>query len=180
MRVDRTPMHTRYGAVAVSLAAWAATAAPAWLRSPLAADRVLGGPGSAPLLLFGVVGFVILGTLYHVVPFVVWVERYSDRVGLEAVPAVDDLYDDRLAAADGTLLAVGAALLVGTDLVAGASGATLTGGSTGLALAGVASATLGVVAFAANVILVLRRHSPDALARVALGRFASRRGEESA
>ena len=172
MRVDRTPMHTRYGAVAVSLAAWAATAAPAWLRSPLAPDNVLGGPGSAPLLLLGVVGFVVLGTLYHIVPFVVWVERYSDRLGLEAVPSVDDLYDDRLAAVDGTLLVVGAALLVAADLAAGASGATLTAGSPRLALAGSASVTLGVLVFATNAVLVLRRHSPDALARVVLGRFA--------
>jgi hypothetical protein len=175
MRVERTPMHTRYAVVALALAAWVATAAPAWLRAPLAPEHVLGGPGSAPLLLLGVVGFVILGTLYHVVPFVVWVERYSDRLGFEAVPMVDDLYDDRLAAADGTLLFAGTALVVGADLLAGASGTTLGGGAQGPALAGISLVTLGVAVFATNALLVIRRHSPGTLTRVALGRFGASR-----
>ncbi|TKX55924.1 hypothetical protein EXE42_01725 [Halorubrum sp. SP3] len=174
MRVERTPMHARYAVVALALAAWAATAAPAWLRSPTAPDHVLGGPGSAPLLLLGVIGFVILGTLYHVVPFVVWVRRYSDRLGFEAVPMVDDLYDDRLAAADGTLLFAGTALVVAADLLAGASGTTLGGGARGPALAGMSLVTLGVVVFAVNALSVIRRHSPGTLVRVALGRFAPR------
>ncbi|QWC20798.1 hypothetical protein [Halorubrum sp. 2020YC2] len=174
MRVERTPMHTRYAVVALALVAWVATAAPAWLRSPAAPERVLGGPGSAPLLLLGVIGFVVLGTLYHVVPFVVWVERYSDRIGFEAVPMVDDLYDDRLAAADGGLLFLGTALLVGSDLAAGATGATLTGGLPGTTLAGASLVTLGVAVFATNAVSVIRRHSPGTLTRVALGRFAPR------
>ena len=175
MRVERTPMHTRYAVVALALAAWAATAAPAWLRSPTAPDHVLGGLGSAPLLLLGVVGFVILGTLYHVVPFVVWVERYSDRLGFEAVPMVDDLYDDRLAAADGVLLFAGTALVVAADLLAGASGTTLGGGAPGPALVGMSLVTLGATVFAANAVWVIRRHSPGTLARVAFGRFAAHR-----
>jgi hypothetical protein len=175
MRVERTPMHARYAVVALALAGWAATAAPAWLRAPLAPEHVLGGPGSAPLLLLGVVGFVILGTLYHVVPFVVWVERYSDRLGLESVPMVDDLYDDRLAAADGALLFLGTALVVGADVAAGASGTTLGAGAARPALAGMSLLTLGVAVFAGNALLVIRRHSPGTLARVALGRFGARR-----
>ncbi|WP_424016033.1 hypothetical protein ACOZ35_04815 [Halorubrum xinjiangense] len=175
MRVERTPMHTRYAVVALALAAWVATAAPAWLRSPTAPEHVLGGPGSAPLLLLGVVGFVILGTLYHIVPFVVWVERYSDRLGFEAVPMVDDLYDDRLAAADGTMLFVGTALVVAADLLAGASGTTLGSGARGPALVGMSLVTLGVAVFAANAVWVIRRHSPGTLARVAFGRFAAHR-----
>jgi len=178
MRVERTPMHTRYAVVALALVAWVATAAPAWLRSPTAPDQVLGGPGSAPALLLGVIGFVILGTLYHVVPFVVWVHRYSDRVGLEAVPMVDDLYDDRLAAADGTLLFVGTALLVGSAVAAGAAGTTLVGGSTAPALAGMTLVTLGVGVFAGNALLVIRRHAPGSLARVALGKFAPSRSSD--
>ncbi|ELZ44756.1 hypothetical protein C463_07367 [Halorubrum californiense DSM 19288] len=178
MRVERTPMHSRYAVVA--LAAWVATAAPAWLRSPTAPDHVLGGPGSAPLLLLGVVGFVIVGTLYHIVPFGVWVERYSDRLGFEAVPMIDDLYDDRLAAADGTLLSVGTALVVAADLLAGASGTTLAGGLRGPALAGTSLVTLGVAVFAASAVWVIRRHSPGTLRRVALGRFDRREASGSA
>jgi hypothetical protein len=175
MRVERTPMHTRYAVVALALAAWVATAAPAWLRAPLDAGTVLGGPGSAPLLLLGVIGFVILGTLYHVVPFVVWVERYSDRLGFEAVPMVDDLYDDRLAAADGALLFLGTALVVGGEVAAGSTRATLAGGAARPALVGLSLVTLGVAVFAGNALLVVRRHSPGTLARVALGRFGARR-----
>ena len=175
MRVERTPMHTRYAVVALALAAWVATAAPAWLRSPTAPEHVLGGPGSAPLLLLGVVGSVILGTLYHVVPFVVWVERYSDRLGFEPVPMVDDLYDDRLAAADGTLVFVGTALFVAADVAAGRAGVPLATGETGAALVGAGLVTLGVVAFAGNAVGVIRRHSPGTLTRVALGRFGARR-----
>ncbi|PHQ45335.1 hypothetical protein DJ68_13480 [Halorubrum sp. C3] len=175
MRVERTPMHTRYAVVALALTAWVATAAPAWIRSPAAPEHVLGGPGSAPLLLLGVVGFVILGTLYHIVPFVVWVERYSDRLGFEAVPMIDDLYDDRLAAADGTLLFVGTALVAAADVLAGASGTALGGGARGPALVGMTLVTLGVAVFAVNAIWVIRRHSAGTLARVALGRFAAPR-----
>ncbi|ELZ61432.1 MULTISPECIES: hypothetical protein [Halorubrum] len=184
MRVERTPMYTRYAVVALALVAWVATAAPAWFRSPTAPEHVLGGPGSAPALLLGVIGFVILGTLYHIVPFVVWVHRYSDRVGLEAVPMVDDLYDDRLAAVDGTLLFLGTALLVGSALAADAAGATLAEGPTAATLAegptaatlvGMTLVTLGVGVFAVNALLVVRRHAPGELARVALGPFAPSR-----
>jgi len=45
-------------------------------------------------------GFVVVGSLYHVVPFIVWLDRYADRVGLERVPAIDDLYDARVATVD--------------------------------------------------------------------------------
>ncbi|WP_394346015.1 hypothetical protein [Halorubrum sp. BOL3-1] len=145
------------------------------LRHFVVGLALLGGPGSAPLLLLGVIGSVILGTLYHIVPFVVWVHRYSDRVGFEAVPMVDDLYDDRLAAADGSLLFLGTALLVGAALAADASGATLAGGSPETALAGLSLVTLGVGVFMINAFLVIRGHAPGSLARVALGRFAPSR-----
>ena len=172
MRVERTPMHSRYAAAAVALAAWTATTAPAWLRSPTAPEHVFGGPGSTPLLLLGVIGFVVVGTLYHIVPFLVWVDRYSGRVGIEAVPMVDDLYDDRLAVADGALLFLGTALLVGADLASGASGTTLTGGAVGPALVGISLVTVGAAVFALNVGLVVRRHGPGSTTRLLLGRFA--------
>jgi hypothetical protein len=90
---------------------------PAWLSDPLAPNATFGAPRASHLLLVGVVGFVVLGTLYHVVPFIVWVHRYSDQLGYEAVPMIDDLYSDRLAAVDLAFLGVGTGLLVATDLL---------------------------------------------------------------
>ncbi|MDY7083133.1 MAG: hypothetical protein SXQ77_12200, partial [Halobacteria archaeon] len=67
-------------------------------------------------MLVGVIGFTVWGTLYHIVPFIIWVHRYSDRLGLEEVPMVDDLYDARLAKLDFWLLVVGGVTtLVGTS-----------------------------------------------------------------
>ncbi|WP_134668912.1 hypothetical protein [Halorussus marinus] len=152
-RVERTPMLSRYGVAALALPAWALATAPAWLAAPTDPAVVFGPPGVGHFLLAGVVGFVLLGTLYHVVPFVVWLRRYSDRVGLELVPMIDDLYDDRLAAVDFWLAFGGLGLLVAGD-------------ATGIGVAGLAggvAATLGFGLFAANLVGVVLRHGPEAL-----------------
>jgi len=166
MQVPRTPMHTRYAVVAVALPAWALLAAPAWVAEPTAVAHRFGGPGSSHLLFVGVVGFVVLGTLYHVVPFVVWVHRYSDDLGFEPVPMIDDLYDDRIAAADATLLVAGTTLLVAWEYLEAPQLLVSVGG--GLV-------ALGVLAFLANVLLVLVRHSPQPLDRIVLGSLSPRR-----
>jgi len=159
-KVDWTPMLSRYAVVAAATALWAALALPAWLADPLARTRLLGAPGTAHLLLLGVVGFVVLGTVYHVVPFVVWVHRYSDRLGYEPVPMVDDLYDGRVAAADFWSLLVGSALLVAGDLVDLPSTLSLVGG---------VAVLLGSLLFVANVAGVVREHAPASLATVVFG-----------
>ncbi|WP_435349305.1 hypothetical protein [Haloarchaeobius sp. HRN-SO-5] len=146
-RVPRTPMLTRYAVAAVAMVVWAVLAGWAWLRDPLATDARF-GTGLALLALF-VVGFVVLGTLYHVVPFVVWVHRYADRLGYEPVPMVDDLYDGRLAAADFALVLLGAASLVVADVATVPDWVTVAGGTTLL---------LGVVVFAGNLAGVVRHH----------------------
>jgi hypothetical protein len=156
-QVEWTPMLSRYAVVVVAVGAWAVLTAPAWLADPLAADRLLAAPGAVHLLAFGVLGFVVLGTLYHVVPFIVWVHRYSDLLGYEPVPMIDDLYSDRLAAADFGCLLVG----VGTVF----AGVYL-GGPTLLLAVGGATTTLGALLFTANMLLVLRRHSPQTLAGI--------------
>jgi len=160
MRVERTPMHTRYAVVAPALAAWAVLTLPAWLADPTADAATFGAPGAVHLLVLGVVGFVVVGTLYHIVPFIVWVHRYSDRLGLEPVPMIDDLYDDRLAAADGACLAAGTLALVAADLA---------GGPDGLAPAGGALVCLGVLAFATNLLRVVHEHSPQSVGGLLAG-----------
>jgi len=160
MQVAWTPMHTRYAVVAPALAGWALVTGPAWLTAPTAATYRFGATGAVHLLVLGVVGFVVVGTLYHIVPFIIWVHRYSDLLGYEDVPMIDDLYDDRLAAADGTLLASGtAALVVGdwfglSDVVSGVSGGLV---------------VLGVVVFTANMLLVVHEHSPHSVGRIIFG-----------
>lgn len=148
--VERTPMLSRYAVVAPAMAIWAVTAGIAWLTDPLAPATRFGPPGASHLLVLGVIGFVVLGTLYHVVPFIIWIHRYSDRLGYEPVPMIDDLYDSRIARVDFV------ATLAGTGLIV--AGETLRVDA--LFVAGGVAATLGVGLFAANMLLVVRRHSP--------------------
>jgi hypothetical protein len=166
MRVERTPMHTRYAVVAVALLSWAVLSVPAWLSEPLADASRFGAPGAVHLLALGVIGFVVFGTLYHIVPFIVWVHRYSDRLGFEDVPMIDDLYDDRLAVVDGTLLFGGTVMLVGFEWFELGTAAAGVGGTLVL---------VGVLTFTGNMILVLRRHGPQSLDRVLLGSLSPRR-----
>ncbi|WP_123535018.1 heme-copper oxidase family protein [Halosimplex salinum] len=160
--VEWTPMLSRYAVVAVAMVAWALLSARAWLVDPLSRTALLGG-GPRHLLLFGVVGFVVLGTLYHVVPFIVWVHRYSDLLGYEQVPMIDDLYDDRVAAADFVCILGGAAGLV---LASALSLPALVAAGAG------ALATVGFALFAANMLVVVREHSPHSLRGVLVTRLA--------
>ncbi|GGL65424.1 hypothetical protein [Halocalculus aciditolerans] len=159
------PMLRRYAVLPVAMGAWAAWTLPVWLARPLAYDAAVGAPGSFSLLVLGVVGFVVLGTLYHVVPFIVWVHRYSDRLGFEAVPTIDDLYVARVAHVDFALLLAGTALLV---LVTG--GVAL---PAPLARAGDALVAGGVALAAANLLLVVCRHAVAPAVSARFGSFAS-------
>jgi len=58
-RVDWNPMLTRYALVAGLAVAWGITATVAWRTDPL--GRLYGAPTVGPLLLAGVVGFVVAG-----------------------------------------------------------------------------------------------------------------------
>ncbi|UPW01396.1 hypothetical protein M0R88_04665 [Halorussus gelatinilyticus] len=158
-KVERTPMLSRYAVVAVALPAWALAALPSWLARPADPATTFGHPAAGHLLAAGAVGFVLLGTLYHVVPFVVWVRRYSDRVGLEPVPMIDDLYDGRLAAVDFWLTLAGVGLVVLGEV----------GDAEALLLAGGALALVGFTAFAANLTGVVVRHGPESLRVGTLG-----------
>lgn len=150
-QVDQTPMLSRYAVVAVAMVIWGLLALPAWAVAPLAAGTLYGAEGTFYLLAFGVISFVVLGTLYHIVPFLIWVDRYSGQLGLADVPMIDDLYSDRLAVVDFTLLSGGVVALVIADSLAVPSSVLFFGSL--LVLAG------GAV-FVANVTLVVRRHNP--------------------
>jgi hypothetical protein len=170
MQVTWTPMHTRYALIVPGLFIWAFTSTPAWLQDPTAPTHLFGAPGSGHLLLFATIGFVVLGTLYHIIPFIIWVHRYSDRLGFEDVPMIDDLYSDRLAATDATLIWGGTLLLVLSDwflldsFVSAAAGA---------------SVTIGIVAFTTNMLVVIRDHSPHSVGFVLFGTLDPRDWGES-
>ncbi|WP_440990271.1 hypothetical protein [Haloarchaeobius baliensis] len=146
-RVPRTPMLTRYAVAAAGMGCWAVATTPVWLRDPLAFDVRFGA--SFELLALFVVGFVVLGTLYHVVPFVVWINRYADRLGYEPVPMIDDLYDERVAMADLVATVAGAGCLVAAD--AGLS-------PTWVPVAGAGLFLLGALLFSANLLHVVSVH----------------------
>ncbi|WP_418284613.1 hypothetical protein [Halorubrum sp. DTA46] len=103
-----TPMQSRYAVVALAALAWSLTAAATWVGEPLGPAVRFGHPGVGAGLLGAFIGFVVVGSLYHIVPFIVWLDRYADRVGLERVPAIDDLYDARAARVDLAATVLGA------------------------------------------------------------------------
>ncbi|WP_267643792.1 hypothetical protein [Haloarchaeobius amylolyticus] len=148
-----TPTLARYAVVAVALAVWAALTVPSWLADPIAPAARYGGPGGGPVLLFGVVAVVVVGTLYHVVPFLVWLERYSDRLGHEPVPMVEDLFDHRVARADLWLVVAGASLVTAADLVVLPPL---------LGTAGIVTMLAGFALAGANLLLVVRPDSDRA------------------
>lgn len=150
-QVPWTPMLSRYAVAAPALAFWALLTVSNWLSRPLSATSTFGAPGVVHLLGLGVIGFVVLGTLYHVVPFIIWVHRYSDLLGYESVPMIDDLYSDSIARADMTCFLVGTGWIVAGDLVGRFRGTAWIGGLVLL---------LGAGLFTTNILLVIRRHAP--------------------
>ena len=64
------------------------------------------GPGLLPfgalsshvhLELIGWVSLTIIGAMYHLVPMIVWMEAFGDKIGLENVPMITDLYSQKTA-----------------------------------------------------------------------------------
>jgi hypothetical protein len=139
------------------MAAWVFATVPVWIIDPVAPTTRFGAPGATHLLGLGVIGFVVLGTIYHIVPFIVWVHHYSDRLGYEAVPMIDDLYDDRLAALDLGLFTIGGLALIVADWTTLSS---LLAGVGGLLI------VAGILVFSWNMGSVIRTHSPNGLVGV--------------
>ncbi len=46
--------------------------------------------------LIGVISFAIIGMLYKIIPFLVWFASYSKQIGRAQVPALADLYSEKL------------------------------------------------------------------------------------
>jgi hypothetical protein len=163
-QVEWTPMLSRYAVVVPAMVLWAILTAPAWLIDPLARSSLFGAPGAVHLLVLGIIGFVVLGTLYHIVPFIIWVHRYSDLLGFEKVPMIDDLYDSRIAAVDFVAVVVGTVVIVLAEWFALPSIVFAVGGL---------SVWIGFCLFVVNMLLVIRNHSPHGLRGILVSRFAA-------
>lgn len=55
----------------------------------------------------GFVGFIVVGQMYKILPFLVWFNKYSDKVGQIKVPLLKDMFDERLAKAEFWLMLSG-------------------------------------------------------------------------
>ncbi|GAB3027755.1 heme-copper oxidase family protein [Natronobiforma cellulositropha] len=155
-----SPMTRRYWVVACSLALWGVLTAVAWAESPLEYGTLAGHEGARPLLFVGVFGFVVVGTLYHIVPFIVWHERYSDRLGLEPVPMIDDLYSSRLERAEYVASVAGLGALAAGSLFSLPESVS----ALGLGLF-----ALGATVFVCNAVGTIHRHSPGGVRGLFLG-----------
>lgn len=165
---ERSPMTDRYWVVVASLAAWAGLTATVWAFDPTGYAGLFGHPEATNLLLFGVFGFVVVGSLYHVVPFIVWLERYSDRLGFEQVPMIDDCYDHRLERADFSLTVVGFLGMTAGPLFGLPAGVTVVGGLL---------ATVGFCLFVLNMLVTIHRHGPNGIGGVLVGEKALGTGD---
>lgn len=146
--VSPNAMLRRYVVVGGAMVLWPlAVVADTFLASSWRVDP-FGGPGTAHVLLVGIVGVTVLGTVYHVIPFLVWVAQYSDDIGRRPVPMIDELYSSTVAKTDFVMLLAGVPTLV-VGLALDRTAVAGTGG----ALVSVAAALT-----AANLLATVLRH----------------------
>lgn len=98
------------------------------------------------LAIVGVISFAIVGMLYKILPFLVWYQSYSRRIGLHKVPALSDLYSSSLQAA-GYYSYVTGLLVVSLAIVLS---------NAGLARLGTTLLVASLCVFAINVAKMLR------------------------
>ncbi|MFV2040766.1 MAG: cbb3-type cytochrome c oxidase subunit I [Candidatus Hydrothermarchaeales archaeon] len=84
----------------------------------------------AHLGLLGFVSLTIIGAMYHLVPMLVWMEKYGPKMGKEKVPNIQDLFSKRLAhiilyASLISILGMASGMLLGNPVVLQASGITM-------------------------------------------------------
>jgi len=49
------------------------------------------------MIIFGYLSMLIVGQMYKVVPFLVWYHKYSSKVGLEKVPLLKEMFNEKIA-----------------------------------------------------------------------------------
>lgn len=56
------------------------------------------------LILFGYFSLIIVGQMYKIVPFLVWYHKFSAKVGLEPVPMLKDMFNEKIARVEFVLM----------------------------------------------------------------------------
>ncbi len=49
------------------------------------------------MIIFGFISMLIVGQMYKIVPFLVWYHKYSSKVGIEKVPMLKDMFNEKSA-----------------------------------------------------------------------------------
>lgn len=49
------------------------------------------------MIIFGYLSMLIVGQMYKIVPFLVWYHKYSSKVGLEKVPMLKEMFNEKIA-----------------------------------------------------------------------------------
>jgi cbb3-type cytochrome oxidase subunit 1 len=49
------------------------------------------------MIIFGYLSMLVVGQMYKIVPFLVWYHKYSSKVGLEPVPMLKDMFNEKFA-----------------------------------------------------------------------------------
>ncbi|MEB2284702.1 MAG: hypothetical protein B6D46_13635 [Polyangiaceae bacterium UTPRO1] len=81
------------------------------------------------LALPGFMGTMVVGQLYKIVPFLIWLHRFSAYVGLKKVPTASELLDERSREIQAALM-IGGLLLLLAGVLAGQSLLRLAGAAT--------------------------------------------------
>ena len=156
-QVELGPMLRRYWLVGLSVVGWVGLTVPRWLGDPLSYFYRFGSPQGTHLLFVGFFTVTVIGTFYHVVPFIIWFHEYSDRLGYEPVPMIADLYNGRLARVEFWLLALGLGILWSGELLGAPTWVLVLGGNV---------LGAGVILFAVNMGLVVWHHRPKTVREV--------------
>lgn len=63
--------------------------------APVYSSRIYTAFGAS--LMFGFFTILILGQMYKTLPFIVWLQRYQDKVGRFTIPLPNDIYSEKIA-----------------------------------------------------------------------------------
>ncbi len=156
-QVEPGPMLRRYWLVGLSVIGWVGLSTPRWLGDPLSYFLRFGSPQGTHLLFVGFFTLTVVGTFYHVVPFIIWFHEYSEKLGYEPVPMIDELYHAKIARIEFWFLVLGLGTLWGGELLGAPTWVLVVGGNV---------LGAGVLLFAFNMGLVVWRHRPETVREV--------------